>query len=149
MLLLRVEVGEKPAEAPVAVDVDVARHLVDEPGHLVGVSARGQQLRLEAEGRDHARHEVGDRVPRVPAQPRELRVEPRQPTPRRRAERSVPGVGDGVEEADRLPRVGLGHRVGEGLVDKDAYNSSAINGFDAIGAVRIDGDAPATKEVAL
>jgi len=37
----------------------------------------------------------------------------------------------------------------QGLVDKDAYNSSAINGFDAIGAVRIDGDAPATKEVAL
>lgn len=37
----------------------------------------------------------------------------------------------------------------QGLVDKDAYNSSAINGFDAIGAVRIDGDAPTTKEVAL
>lgn len=38
----------------------------------------------------------------------------------------------------------------QGLVDKHAYDSACIvNGFDEIGAVRIDGDVPATKELVL
>ena len=58
--------------------------------------------------------------------------------------------------ARRVARVdALGHAAYEGdpihgLVDKDAYDSSRIaNGFDEIGAVRIEANAPATKEVVL
>ncbi len=58
--------------------------------------------------------------------------------------------------ARRLARVdALGHASYEGepihgLVDKAAYDSRReVNGFDAIGAVRVASDAPITKEVSL
>lgn len=58
--------------------------------------------------------------------------------------------------ARRVTRVdAMGHAIYEGdpihgLVDKANYDSSRpVNGFDEIGAVRIEADAPVTKEVVL
>lgn len=58
--------------------------------------------------------------------------------------------------ARRVVRVdAMGHAIYEGdpihgLADKADYDSSRpVNGFDEIGAVRIEADAPATKEVVL
>ena len=55
-----------------------------------------------------------------------------------------------LESVDALGHPRLTGEAIQGLVDKGAYDSSRdVNGFDAIGAVRIDGDAPATKEIVL
>ncbi len=55
-----------------------------------------------------------------------------------------------VEGVDALGHARFTGDAIQGLVDKHAYDSARIvNGFDEIGAVRIDGDAPATKELVL
>jgi hypothetical protein len=62
-------------------------------------------------------------------------------------------VGVVARRVARVDALGHAHYEGDsihGLVDKDAYDSSRIiNGFDEIGAVRIEANAPATKEVVL
>ncbi|MGB3472091.1 MAG: hypothetical protein WBA51_14830 [Erythrobacter sp.] len=62
-------------------------------------------------------------------------------------------VGVVARRVSRVDALGHADYEGEpihGLVDKDAYDSSRIvNGFDEIGAVRIEANAPATNEVVL
>lgn len=62
-------------------------------------------------------------------------------------------VGVVARQVARVDALGYASYDGEpihGLVDKAAYDSSRdVNGFEAIGAVRIASDAPITKEVTL
>ena len=55
-----------------------------------------------------------------------------------------------LESVDALGHPRLTGEAIQGLVDKSAYDSSRdVNGFEDIGAVRVDGNAPATKEITL
>lgn len=62
-------------------------------------------------------------------------------------------VGVVARRLERVDALGHPHLTGDaiqGLVDAGAYDSTRdVNGFDAIGAIRVDGNAPATKEIVL